>query len=129
MKRTFSLGVLAVAFAIGLSAAPAVAAQGDLTGTWTSIDGDGSNQTLTITGSGIRSYALFLVDDEATLCDTDPARATGSARVEGNELFMRAAVTCVPGGNHLRGVIEIGFTYDGGDDTLTDSFGIVWSRA
>ncbi|CUR55681.1 exported hypothetical protein [metagenome] len=129
MKRIISLGILVVGLFIGLSAPPAVAAQGDLAGTWTSIDGDGSHQTLTIMGSGNRAYAMTIFDDSATLCDGAPALVTGSARVEEDQLFMRAAAVCLPGGNRLRGVIGIGFSVDAGSDTLTDEFGVVWSRA
>lgn len=133
MKRILSLGVLVVGFVIGLvlvlGAPPAAAAQGELAGTWTSIDTDGSNQTLTITGSGKRAYAVSLFDDSATtLCDGGPALATGSGRVDGDDLFTRVAAVCLPGGNRLRGLIEIAFTYDAATDTLTDNFGVVWSR-
>ena len=129
MKKTISLGVLLVGLVVGLGAPPAVAAQGSLAGAWTSVDTDGSNQTLTITGSGRHGYAISLVDDAASLCDGAPALATGSGRVEEEQLLMRAAAVCLPGGNALRGVISIGFIYDAGADTLTDDFGVVWSRA
>jgi hypothetical protein len=129
MKRIISLGVLVVGLVAGLGAPPAVAAQGSLAGSWTSIDTDGSNQTLTITGSGHRVYATSLFDDSATLCDGAPAMATGSGTVVEEELFTRVSAVCLPGGNLLRGVIGIGYVYDAGTDTLTDDFGIVWSRA
>lgn len=129
MKRIFSLGILVVGLVVGFGAPPAVAAQGELAGTWTSIDTDGSNQTLTINGSGSRVYAMSLFDDSASLCDGAPALAQGSGRVEEDQLFMLAAAVCLPGGNVLRGVINIGFSYDAGTDTLTDDFGVVWSRS
>lgn len=129
MKQILSLGVLAIGLAIGLNAPPAIAAQGELAGTWTSIDSDGSNQTLTITGSGNRVYAISLFDDAASLCGGDPALAQGAGRVDDGQLSTRVAAVCLPKGNRLRGVIDIGFSYDEGTDTLTDDFGIVWSRA
>lgn len=133
MKRIPSLGTLTIGLAaglvLGLGAAPAGAAQGDLAGTWTSIDNDGSNQTLTVTGSGSRAYAVAYFDDAATtLCDGGPAMALGTGRVEDDLLFTRSAAVCVPGGNRLRGLIEIVYEYDSGSDTLTDNFGVVWSR-
>lgn len=132
MKRIPRLGTLVLSLVLGatlgLGAAPAVAASGNLAGVWTSIDNDGSHQTLTITGTGNHAYSMMLVDEEAGLCDGDPAMALGSARIDGDDLYMRAVAVCVPGGNRLRGVISIEFTYDAGDDTLTDSFGVVWSR-
>ena len=129
MKRILSLGVLSVGLVVGLGAPPAVAAQGELAGTWTSLDTDGSNQTLTISGSGNRVYAISLFDESASLCGGAPALAHGPGRVEEDQLFMLAAATCLPGGNVLRDVIEIGFIYDAGTDTLTDDFGVVWTRA
>ena len=129
MKRIFSLGVMVLGLVVGLGAPPAVAAQGELAGTWTSIDTDGSNQTLTITGSGNRVYAMSLLDESASLCDGAPATAQGPGLAEEDQLFLRASAVCLPGGNVLRGVIEIGFSYDAGSDTLTDDFGVVWSRA
>jgi hypothetical protein len=132
MKRSIGLGLLTIGVAAStvLGAPPATAAQGPLAGTWTSTDTDGSNQTLTITGSGRRAYAVTYFDDAATsLCDGAPAMVTGSGRVDGDDLFTRGAATCLPGGNRLRGVITIDYTYDAASDTLTDAFGIVWSRA
>ena len=149
MNRIFGLGVIATLLgtSLVLGAPPATAAQGPLAGTWTSTDTDGSNQTLTITGSGRRAYAVTYFDDAATsLCDGAPAMVTGSGRVDGrpvvvvalvpgwggvagDDLCTRGAATCLPGGNRLRGVITIDYTYDAASDTLTDAFGIVWSRA
>ncbi|KRE99256.1 hypothetical protein ASG88_16175 [Nocardioides sp. Soil777] len=128
MKRITSLGALVAGLVVGLAAPPALAAQGTLAGTWSSIDTDGSSQTLTVTGSGNGAYAMSLFDDAATLCGGAPARATGSGRVEEDRLLSRVSVVCLPGGNLLRGVIGIGYTYDAGADTLTDDFGVVWSR-
>lgn len=127
MKKSISLGALLVGLVVGLGAPPAVAAQGSLAGTWTSIDTDGSNQTLTMTGSGRRVYAMSLSDDAATLCGGAPALATGSGILEEDNLLMRAAAVCLPGGNLLRGVIAIGFI-QAGPDTLIDDSGVVWSR-
>ena len=132
MNRIFGLGVIATLLgtSLVLGAPPATAAQGPLAGTWTSTDTDGSNQTLTITGSGRRAYAVTYFDDAATsLCDGAPAMVNGSGRVDGDDLFTRGAAVCLPGGNRLRGVITIDYTYDAATDTLTDAFGIVWSRA
>ena len=129
MQKFIGLVVILVGLVVGLGAPPAVAAQGSLAGDWSSIDTDGSHQTLTITGSGRRVYAMSLSDDAAGLCGGAPALAIGSGRVEEDQLLMRASAVCLPGGNVLRGVISIGFIHDAGADTLTDDFGVVWSRA
>jgi len=42
--------------------------------------------------------------------------------------MRRRLVACQPGGNILRGAVPIGFTYDPSDDTLTDFFGVTWTR-
>ena len=128
MKKTLHSGVLLAGLVVALGASPAVATQGSLAGTWTSTDTDGSTQTLTITASGRHVYAMSLFDDAATLCGGAPALATGSGSVDEDELLMRAAAVCLPGGNVLRGVIDIGFIQTGAD-TLVDDFGVVWTRA
>jgi hypothetical protein len=108
-------------------------ARGDVfLGTWTSIDLDGSHQTLDVRGSGQEGHhAMFLFDDSATRnCDGTPAHAQGSGVVDGNRLVMTGQLTCVPGGNPLRGFqISFGFQYDPGTDTLTDDSGVTWYRA
>ena len=111
-------------------AAAAGGGSGPLAGSWTSIDADGSHQTLDITGSGNRTYAMVYVDDAATgACGGDPARLSGPGLVDGEDVLMVAALVCLPGGNDLRERLAIGFHYDSGTDTLVDDFDIVWSRA
>jgi hypothetical protein len=48
--------------------------------------------------------------------------------VDGNDVVMEGTLVCLPGGNPFRSRLAIGFRYDAGADTLTDSFGIVWHR-
>lgn len=131
MRRTLTgmvLGTLLTTTGL-LTATSAAAAGGPLAGTWTSVDTDGSNQTLDIAGSGARVYSMVYVDDAATdACGGDPARITGPGHVEGDGVVMVGTLTCSPGGNPLRHRIALGFAYDGSDDTLTDDFGIVWHR-
>jgi hypothetical protein len=130
------LALLAVITAGAALLAPATAAaaaeggSGTLAGTWTSIDADGSHQTLDITGAGNRVYAMVYVDDAATgACGGDPARLSGPGFVDGDDVLMAAALVCLPGGNDFRGRLTVGFHYDSGSDTLIDDFGIIWSRA
>ena len=132
MKRA----VLSIATSVILASASAVlapaaasAASGALTGTWASIDTDGSNQTLDITGSGRHAYSLVYVDESATTaCGGNPARVTGPGFVDGSDLVMDGTLVCLPGGNVVRHRLAINFSYDTGADTLTDAFGIVWHR-
>lgn len=128
MKRT----VLAIAAGLVLAMLPttAWASSGQLAGTWTSIDGDGSVQTLSITGSGQTAYAMVYVDESATgACNGAPARVSGPGFVDGDGVLMFGTLVCLPGGNVFRSRITLGYEYDPGAGTLTDSFGIVWHRA
>jgi hypothetical protein len=67
-------------------------------------------------------------DDAASACGGAPTLFVGSGHMDGDELVMFGALACQPGGNVLKGVVPIGFTYDAADDTLTDFFGVTWSR-
>lgn len=99
-------------------------------GTWESVDHDGSNQLLAISGGGSGHFAMSLYDDAATVaCGGAPARVSGTGAADGNDLSMTAAITCLPGGNFVRGRIEISFEYDPSTDTLTDFSGVVWERS
>ena len=132
MKKTLLSIAVGVVFACvsAILAPTAWAASGGLADTWISVDRDGSTQTLTITGSGGKAYAMVYVDESATgACNGAPARIVGPGVVDGNDIVMEATLVCLPGGNPFRSRLAIGFSYDAGSDTLTDSFGIVWHRA
>ncbi|WP_392543452.1 hypothetical protein [Oryzobacter telluris] len=130
MRRTV-VAVLSTLLALGAAvAAPgsAAAAAGPFTGTWTSTDLDGSNQWVSIRGSGSGAYSVFLYDDSATnACGGDPARFVGAGRADGAFLDVPGTLTCLPGGNVIRH--RIGFGFELVDDTLVDVSGVVWSRA
>ena len=131
MRARNLLMATTVAVALGGALAPAAtAAPGDLAGTWTSTDLDGSSQRLDVNGSGNHGYSMFLYDDEATsACGGDPARLTGTGQMDGDTLTMTGSLTCLPGGNVLRFRIDYVFVYSAGADTLTDASGVVWHRA
>ena len=112
-----------------LSPTAALAASGPLAGTWTSVDNDGSTQTLAVTGTGRHAYSMVYVDEIATsACGGDPAMLSGPGFVQGEDVLMVGSLVCVPGGNPVRSRLAIFFDYDSGADTLTDGFGIVWTR-
>jgi hypothetical protein len=124
-----SAGVV-LAFTSAVLAPSAMAASGGLAGRWTSVDTDGSHQTLDIRGSGSRAYAVVYVDDSATsVCGGAPARISGPGYVDGDSLVAVGVLVCLPGGNVLRERLAIGYQYDAATDTLTDDFGILWHRA
>jgi hypothetical protein len=121
---------LAAVLSVGFLGQPASAASGDLAGTWTSTDTDGSSQTLDVSGSGNNSYSMYLFDDSATsACGGAPAKLVGTGVLDGNDLTMTGALVCLPGGNQLRFRIDYGFVYSAGTDTLTDDAGVVWTRS
>ena len=131
MKRTrvaITLGA-ALALLVPVAATSATAADGPLAGTWASVDDDGSNQTLTITGTGARVYAMVYVDDAATgVCGGAPAKVTGPGYTTDDGVVLLGALTCMPGGNPFRHRIDIPYVYDGSTVTLTDGFGVEWHR-
>ena len=133
LPRTLLTGVAVLTASAALlgpatSATAAGGGTGALAGTWSSIDTDGSHQTLSITGSGNGVYSMVYVDDSATTCGGDPARLSGPGFVDGDDVLMVAPLVCLPGGNQFRDRLAVGFQYDSGTDTLIDDFGIVWSR-
>lgn len=132
MRRLLLAVVCSAALALTTvgAAGDAVAAQGVLSGTWTSTDHDGSHQTLRVAGSGKGAYAMFIFDDSATgACDGRPAHVVGKGVADQGSVLMQATLTCLPGGNVLRHRISVEFFYSAGSDTLTDQFGVVWHRA
>jgi len=109
---------------------PASAQQGVLSGTWTSVDIDGSSQQLRISGSGQGRYGTVLFDDSASqACGGAPARFVGSGSADGTTLQMTGTVVCLPGGNVLGSRITLSFVYSPTTDTLTDESGVVWYRS
>lgn len=126
-----AVGSVLVAIASVGATGHAVAAQDSVfAGTWTSIDTDGSNQTLRITGSGQGSFSVFYFDDSATsACGGAPAQLVGTGDADGDVLVTVGTIVCRPGGNFLRFRISVGYEYSAGTDTLTDDFGVTWSRS
>jgi len=127
MKRT----ILSITAGVALAVLPSTAwaSSGGLAGSWTSVDGDGSLQTLDIAGSGQRTYSMVYFDESATgACNGSPARVSGPGFVDADEVVMFGTLVCLPGGNVFRSRLTLGYEYDANTDTLTDSFGIVWHR-
>jgi len=131
MRVTRALIGITFALGISLPGGNAQAANDSpFLGTWESVDNDGSNQSLAINGGGSGHFAISLYDDAATVaCGGAPALVSGSGTADGNDLNMTAAITCLPGGNFVRGRIAISFEYDPSSDTLTDFSGVVWERS
>ena len=107
-------------------------------GTWFSIDGDGSAQTMGVRAPEGEAVEIVVQDEFASVCSGAPSTMTGTGRLEGaRELVIPAPLlTCDDGSEpealsgppleeHLR---NLTFVHDPQADTLTDSFGLVWDR-
>jgi hypothetical protein len=133
MQRIVLVGMCSVVLAAVVLSVGAWASPRDdvFRGSWTSIDIDGSHQTLDIQGSGQSGHhAMVLFDDSATTaCQGSPARVQGSGLVDGDSLLMTGTLTCMPGGNPVRGRTSVRFVYNPGTDTLSDDSGVTWYRA
>jgi hypothetical protein len=125
MRRFVSL-LSAAALVVALAGVATAAPSDPFKGAWASIDTDGSNQTLTFGGNGsTRRVTLF--DDGASVCDgMVPATGRGTGTVDGSSLSVTYLLSCHPGGSFT--TPEVTYTHDAGSNTLTDSFGVTWSR-
>jgi len=130
-RRLLSSGLAALVLTVAIPAAALAApAATPFAGTWVSIDTDGSSQLLIVSG-GSRPSVVYQ-DFYASGCDTFAGPAThwvsaGRGTVDGVLLiadFVKSGC-----GTFLQGGYEDSFQYDSGTDTVTDSSGIVWSRA
>lgn len=129
---TFSLFLLLVLSLALVSTAGA--APDPFIGVWTAVDLDGSNMQLMIGGGAGDSYHLFYYDDGASVCGTSggvpiyPANAKGTGTAVGDVLTGSLAVKCLDKPAYFYGNSPYTFAYSIGSDTLTDGYGIVWSR-
>jgi hypothetical protein len=131
LTMTAAIAVSVLVLGVTALAPPATATTGSLTGTWTSVDVDGSNQTMRIKGAGNPVYSIFLRDDFTSgACGGPPAKLVGHGTSDGHELFVRGTLVCLHGGNPIPGVrVWFSLEYDVAADTLTDGAGVVWERA
>jgi hypothetical protein len=131
MHRRILLGVASLVLALTVPAATLAASPSSVfTGTWESTDTDGSHQTLVVSSGS--SPTVVYQDFYASGCDTFAGPAThwvgaGRASADGDVLWVSFHKSGC--GTFLQGGYEDFYAYDAGTDTLTDSFGIVWTRA
>ena len=131
MNGRRSLAFALATVALLLVAAPATAASpsSDFTGSWTSVDTDGSSQTLKVS-SGATPTVVYQ-DFYASGCDTFAGPAThwtaaGEGSISGDT--MNVAFHKSGCGTFLQGGYEDMYVYDEATDTLVDAFGITWFR-
>ena len=94
-------------------------------GNWKSIDTDGSRQSLAL-GGRADWRNVNLRDNYATACGGGTAIAKGKGTVSGASLSVTLSVHCA--NKTPIADTPYTFTYDSLTNTLTDSFGVVWSR-
>lgn len=122
---------------VALQTPPSVPASG-LEGTWVATEDDGSTLTATFQLSGDGVVEMLEVDDYASVCSGAPSTMTGTGGLESDTMLVipEPILTCDDGsrpealsGPPLEEQLQnLTFTYDPGTDTLTDNFGMVWSR-
>ncbi len=131
MNRRFVAAAAALLIAIAIPAAAVAAPTASpFAGRWVSVDTDGSSQLLIVSG-GARPAVVYQ-DFYASSCDINAGPAThwvaaGRGTIEGDLLtanFVKSGC-----GTFLQGGYQDWYFYDGGSDTLTDGFDIVWTRA
>lgn len=127
VRRVIGTPLLA-ALLLGSLAVPALAAGSPFKGLWVSIDDDGSIQLLSVS-SGAEPTVVY-EDFYASVCPGPAPKhwvAAGNGEIAGNVLsvtFRKSGCGTFGAGGYTDW-----YAYDAGADTLTDSYGIVWSRA
>lgn len=106
---------------------------GTFSACWTSIDTDGSSQSLCIRAIGRNLFRVNARDEGGTVCgDTGEAtefavQITGSGSVNDDNVLETIITYQCLGGNNANGEVPISYMLNP-DGTLTDSFGVIWSR-
>ena len=132
VRRPLVVGVLAMTM---LAAVPAAASTGGsqepFTGSYRSIDFDGSNQLLALGGPQGGQDSIFrrvvYTDDFGTVCGGARFFGEGVGVIDGSTISVAFEIYCGNAGN-LIGEDFITFTFDGATGTLTDSYDVVWTR-
>ena len=128
MRLLSALLITGAVLLIPLTVASAAPKSGPFVGNWTAIDKfDDSNLTLVVKGQGAGKHPITLFDDRATACGGGTATAKDVGTVTGNVLSATLKVKCANGS--FVPDTPYTFTYDPSTGKLTDSYGVVWSRA
>ena len=133
MRCTVHRATIAIVGAVLLAAtisSIAGAATSPFAGRWTSTDpDDGSAQALLVSAGSAPSVTFQ--DYLASTCENHGSPATqwtsaGRGEIDGDTLYVSFHKSGC--GSFSIGQYSDWYVYDPGDDTLTDSFGIVWQR-
>jgi hypothetical protein len=117
---------------------PSGGRQSSFVGTWTASDPDGSNLTLVIEVSEDGTVEMLLEDDYASVCSGASSSVTGTGSLESDTVVVipTPSFTCDDGtepqalsGPPLEEQLQnLTINYHAATDTITDNFGLVWSR-
>ena len=131
-RRKLLLAALAGAIAVAAALSIFTHGRGSepdapVTGTWESVDSDGSHQTINVSrGAEEGTYDLTLEDDDAQeACGGGPVTGKGPLTVAGNELLVEIVLDCASG---TRLEVPVRWTYRDAGDKLVGLDGVVWSR-
>ena len=112
--------------------------QSPFVGTWVTNDHDGSTSTAAFDISNEGVIDMIVADDSASVCSGTPSTMTGTGNLDGDMVLVipEPVYTCDDGTTprELSGppleeqLRNLTFTYNAGSDTLTDTFGLVWTR-
>jgi hypothetical protein len=139
LKRSSRILVEAIVVLLvsALMVTSVLAATDPFIGAWESIDNaDGSYQVMHIGGGPGDSHQVSFRDFGASICDDPPfsgalefaATARGNLTHSGDSLSGTLPLYCHTSPTVFWGNAFFDITYNPGDDTLTDSFGVTWSR-
>jgi hypothetical protein len=117
---------------------PSTGLESSFLGTWATTDNDGSAATTTFEVASDGVVEMVGYDDYASVCSGAPSTMTGTGRLESDTVLVipMPLFACDDGtepqalsGPPLEEQLQnLTFTYDAESDTLTDSFGLVWTR-
>ena len=120
--------VMVLATAMAIPATASAATPADVNGTWASIDIDGSNQVMEVRVNPANRARIVLYDDDGLICGGGSALiARGTGDLTGDVIAVDYRIRCDNGVTAT--VTDVTYVYDDTTGTLTDEFGVVWTRA
>jgi len=119
--------VMVLATAMAIPATASAATPADVNGTWTSIDIDGSNQVMEVRVNPANRARIVLYDDDGLICGGGSVLiARGTGDLTGDVISVDYRIRCDNGVTAT--VTDVTYVYDDTTGTLTDEFGVVWTR-
>jgi hypothetical protein len=122
----------AAAVAISMAAPTSATAALDVTGAWTSVDQEGTEQMMTVERiPDTKQFSVHATSAKAAPCGGMAADASGigTMSADGRQLMVEFQVSCMV---QMRAVCsftaEVPYDYNPETGTLTDQFRVAWSR-